>query len=713
MTTDGPLRTPEVVGVTCMLMGRTAAPLPDVGGGVIAGSSMPGLGPRDRLGGRDLLVVEAVPGGIPTGAVVSDLLQRGCRPIWARLAPYELDLPALTALARVALDGGPARRRSGEAAVPARHPVAVVESPDRARATAFLDQVVPEVDWSAPSDRPGGVVVHLVGDAEREPEAAAGRPPAVPGQADPALRTSAEAERRLAELLAGRPGLLRGVRRTVALLGGRVVTDMVLGARTAEQLTRGLAGALLAGAAPEYRQGLGLAALLGYAHEHLDTLSPVLEDAHTHPWWIPLEGGWYQVDPAWRAALTGIDAATPPVAAVARVVGDLVAVAAPEEALEFCLDAACPGLASDLLAELAPTLLAADRTRALHRWLSRLPPQEHARHAGLLARLGPAAAATGTDPRARDPRSTRPGPRRRRWRLLNRAHSRRALRPTDPVDAHDRLDVGPSTGQPVTVPAPAARRETAEPFRMSVRLLGTVEVRFDDRVVEHWHGRVGRTALAYVLLQKRRVPPEELAGALWPDVPAATARNRLHVALHRLRADLAAVDERPVLVHEQGYAVEPLLELDLDTDRFERHAEQGDSAVHTGDLSAALTSYLAALDCYGGDLLAGERDDEWALLAREHYRVRLLDVLGKAAHVAFDLDRPALAVDLGQRLLALDFCREDLYRLLMRAYARLGQPQLALRQYQTCVRQLRMEFGLDPAPQTVALYDQVRCMVPV
>jgi DNA-binding SARP family transcriptional activator len=248
---------------------------------------------------------------------------------------------------------------------------------------------------------------------------------------------------------------------------------------------------------------------------------------------------------------------------------------------------------------------------------------------------------------------------------------------------------------------------------MSVRLLGTLEVRLDDRVVEHWHGRVGRTALAYVLLQQRRVPPEELAGALWPDVAAATARNRLHVALHRLRTDLAAVDARPVLVHEQGYTVEPLLRLDLDTDRFERDAEQGDLAVHIADLPAALAGYLRAVDCYGGDLLAGERDDDWALLAREHYRVRLLDVLGKAAHLAFDLDRPALAVDLGQRLLALDFCREDLYRLLMRAYARLGQPQLALRQYQTCVRQLRLEFGLDPASETVELYDQVRCMVPV
>jgi DNA-binding SARP family transcriptional activator len=414
----------------------------------------------------------------------------------------------------------------------------------------------------------------------------------------------------------------------------------------------------------------------------------------THPWWIPLEGGWFQLDPAWRPALAA-GQGTPPVAAVARVVGDLVGVSAPEEALELCLDAACPGLASDLLAELAPDLVAADRDGALRRWLGRLPPQERARHAPLLARFGvPDAASAVAAPRE--------FVRHRRWWPERRVAHRKVPSRREPRT---------STATPLP-PWPGVT-QSAAPLSVSVRLLGAVEVRLNGRTVEHWQGRVGRTALAYVLLQRRRVPPDELAGALWPDVPAETARNRLHVALHRLRADLVAVDPRPVLVHEQGYAVHPEVEVHLDTDRFERLANAADEALRRHEPVAALTACLGAVDCYGGDLLAGERDDEWALLAREHYRVRLLDVLGKAAHLASDLDRPALAVDLGQRLLALDFCREDLHRLLMRAYARLGQPQLALRQYQTCVRQLRLEFGLDAAPETVELFDQIRCQQPV
>lgn len=676
-------------------MGRAAAPLPDLAAAAIDVA--------DRLGGRDPVVIEAVPGAVAVDALAAHLFGRGCRPVWARLAPFELDLPALNTLARAALDRGVGA--AGDRAMPpARRAAAVVESPDTPRARAFLDQVAPALEGAFGLGRADRVVLHLladdVGNGGRDPDPRRAPPEEVSGDlfADPDVGA------RLTTLLAGRPGLLRGVVRTDVLVGRSTFADAVLGATSADDLTRTLSAVMVMGAHPEYRRRLRMAAILGYAHECLAVFAPVLADVATHPWWIPLEGGWYQVDTAWRLALGAADDGALPVAAVARVVGALVDVAAPEEALEFCLDAACPGLASDLLAEITSHLLDADRTRALHRWLSRLPPQEHARHAALLARIGPLPTSHPADAVPECPETAH-----RRWWSPRRQLTSRPSERHYPLAAVRARDVGrPPATTAVATPAQALEPLPPAPLVMSVRLLGAVDVRLDGHAVEHWHGNLGRTALAYVLLQRRRVPPDELAAALWPDVPASTARNRLHVALHRLRADLAAVDPRPVLVHEQGYTVDPLLRLDLDTDRFEHHAGQGDDALRGGSSHEALTAYLAAVDCYGGELLAGERDDEWALLAREHYRVRLLDLLGKAAQLAFDLDRPALTVDLGHRLLALDFCREDLHRLLMRAYARLGQPQLALRQYQTCVRQLRLEFGLDPAPATVELFGQVR-----
>jgi DNA-binding SARP family transcriptional activator len=690
----------EVVRGYRMLLARAAAPLP-----ALAAGHDTALG----VAGREASVIDAVPGAVAVTQLAAHLVGRGCRPIWARLAPFELDVSALSRLARVALDHGLGAMADHNVPAPGRA-VAVVESPDTPRARACLDQMAPALEEAFGAGRTERVVLHLMDDAD------SGGPRPVPqrplqGQGMGEDLGDEEVRARLIRLLAGRPCLLQGVARTHDLVGRSVFTSAVVGAVSADDLTRALSAVLLAGQPREYRHRLRMAAVLGYAHQRLAVFDPVLADGEAHPWWIPLEGGWYQFDTAWRAALAGgTNDGALPVSAVARLVGELLDLDAAEEALEFCLDTACPGLASDLLAETTTDLLAQDRTRALHRWLRRLPPQEHARHAALLARIGP----LPTLSQQQGPATRSEAGRRRWWGR----HARHAPAPPEGSAPSEPSVLPEQAASPDTAPRPDApptheAAHTAQPLPVSplvvsVRLLGTIDIRLDGHPVEHWYGKVGRTALAYVLLQRRPVLPDELAGALWPDVPITTARNRMHVAVHRLRADLSTVDPRPVLVHDQGYRIDPLVRLDLDTDRFERLGRLGDDALRGGSRHDALAAYLDARDCYHGELLSGERDEEWALLAREHYRVRLLDLLGKAAQLALDLDRPALTVDLGNQLLALDFCREDLHRLLMRAYTRLGQPQLALRQYQTCVRQLRLEFDLDPAPATVKLYQSVR-----
>ena len=66
-----------------------------------------------------------------------------------------------------------------------------------------------------------------------------------------------------------------------------------------------------------------------------------------------------------------------------------------------------------------------------------------------------------------------------------------------------------------------------------------------------------------------------------------------------------------------------------------------------------------------------------------------------------------------RKLLGLDFCREDLHRLLIRAYARLDQPHLALRQFELCAQQLREELEMEPGRETVALLERVKARLPV
>ena len=267
-----------------------------------------------------------------------------------------------------------------------------------------------------------------------------------------------------------------------------------------------------------------------------------------------------------------------------------------------------------------------------------------------------------------------------------------------------------SPSQPATWSGPLA----GPPMELQARLLGPVEVSVGGQGVERSRGQRRMLLLAYLLLHRDRpVSRDVLAVTFWPDAAPETSRNRLHVSVHALRADLQVTSPVPVVLFDRGYCVNPRLDVRLDTDEFEKAAMRGRLAEKNGDLDAALAGYRDAVREYRGDLLADHPYDNWTLLPREHYRVRLLEVLDRLAQLAFDTRRYPESVEAGQRLLALDSCREDAHRLLMRAHARLGQPQLAVRQFETCARQLRQELDMAPAPETIELCGRIRARATV
>jgi DNA-binding SARP family transcriptional activator len=420
---------------------------------------------------------------------------------------------------------------------------------------------------------------------------------------------------------------------------------------------------------------LGLAARLGYGHSRYGSLSAVLEYCLDAPWWTELCGGWWLIDQAWRPGVVAACRGGPraELAVLHQLIWELVDDGAVDAAIELCLDLSSHDIASDLLAGLGPGLVLAGQPRAVTRWLRRLP-----------------------------------------WtlRVRQRALARRA-------QAAIRAEVGPTCppprhALPKSTPDAAIRRRAGASRRAPVlqaRLLGPTDVVVSGNRVVHWHGRKGSLLLAYLLLHRLGPPLRRdiLSTALWPDATPPVSRNRLHVTLHALRADLQAASPLPVVVfNEQGYAFNPELDVWLDIEEFERDAARAEQADRDHDVEAALAACHQAIRAYRGDLLADNPYEDWILLPRERYRVQMLDLLGRAAQLAFEAELYTESVQAAQRLLALDFCREDMHRLLMLSHARLGRPHLALRQYELCSRQLRRELGMPPARETVELYGKIR-----
>lgn len=290
------------------------------------------------------------------------------------------------------------------------------------------------------------------------------------------------------------------------------------------------------------------------------------------------------------------------------------------------------------------------------------------------------------------------------------------LAPPDGSPAPSPSDTDPAPSPPDSGPVPARPQGGAHvaPHTLYARLLGPVEVALDGHRVTRWRGRKGTLLLAYLLLHRDRpIPRDVLAAAFWPEATPEAARNRMHVTVHTLRADLHAASDVPVVVFDHGYLLNPDLDVRLDVEAFEDGAARGRTAEEHGNVEAALAAYRQAAREYRGDLLGDHPYDGWTLLPRERYRILVLDVLGRVAELAFDAHRYTEAVETAGRLLAVDFCREDVHRLLMRAYTRLGWQHLALHQFETCTRQLRRELDIAPALETVELYHRIRARTPV
>ncbi len=190
---------------------------------------------------------------------------------------------------------------------------------------------------------------------------------------------------------------------------------------------------------------------------------------------------------------------------------------------------------------------------------------------------------------------------------------------------------------------------------------------------------------------------EELLQALWPQQPAAAARNRLHHTVHLLRQSLAALAARDDWVHSGGGQVALHEALHSDARCVAQAARSAEAQALADDrLHEALRHCGAAWmpDLELGE--AGERcrrrvEHDQALLLREG--ARRLAVAGDTA-----MRRSLLA-----RLRALQPTDEWACRELMALDLAAGRPNAALAHFEALTRVLAERLGLRASVATAAL----------
>jgi DNA-binding SARP family transcriptional activator len=236
--------------------------------------------------------------------------------------------------------------------------------------------------------------------------------------------------------------------------------------------------------------------------------------------------------------------------------------------------------------------------------------------------------------------------------------------------------------------------------RVDLRLFGGFLLRAAARS-RPLPARKAQGLLAYLALRAGRPHPREhLMALLWGDTRDKQARQSLRQTLVRLRRALAFGRQGTVVVQGDSVSLDPAT-VDVDVVQFERLVRRGTPE-----------ALERALVLYRGPLLDGLRVDEtafqeWLDAERARLHELALDALRRSMDRHARAGRVEPAIQAAVRLIALDPLQEDAHRALMRLYVRQGRRPAALRQYQACVAVQQKELGVEPEPETKALYREI------
>jgi ABC-type oligopeptide transport system substrate-binding subunit/DNA-binding SARP family transcriptional activator len=221
---------------------------------------------------------------------------------------------------------------------------------------------------------------------------------------------------------------------------------------------------------------------------------------------------------------------------------------------------------------------------------------------------------------------------------------------------------------------------------LQIHFLGPIHISQNDQPVQI-PGHKPLALLAYLLVTGQVHSRQHLIDLLFdgPGDPKAALRWTLSKLRGAIGTDYILADRQGI-----GFNFEEDFWLDVMT------FEAGQTELYRGDFLEGLTVRDAPAF------------DEWLFFERERLRERYQTALARHLEAAADSGDDRLAINIGHQLLQLDNLREEWHRAVMRAYARLGQRDAALTQFERCRQILSDEMGTEPAEETTTLYEQIR-----
>jgi two-component SAPR family response regulator len=216
--------------------------------------------------------------------------------------------------------------------------------------------------------------------------------------------------------------------------------------------------------------------------------------------------------------------------------------------------------------------------------------------------------------------------------------------------------------------------------------------------VSDWQTQSVRDLFFYFLTSAKPLTKEQVGETLWPDISdPQKLKLRFKNDVYRLRR---AVGQDVVVYDDVYYMFNRSLDYEYDVEAFESFLDKAKSLVNPEE---QIDLYQKAVDLVRGPFLADIFAD-WAMHERERLNRVYLSALLTLANLFQKQAQLEKALVTCQRAVDYEPAFEEVYRLSMQIYKRLGDRASIMRIYQTCRDALQRRLDMPPSEETEALY---------
>jgi len=255
-------------------------------------------------------------------------------------------------------------------------------------------------------------------------------------------------------------------------------------------------------------------------------------------------------------------------------------------------------------------------------------------------------------------------------------------------------------------------RQSTAPLR--VQTLGSFQVWVDgEKISSKAWGRDRTVQLFQFLITARHrhaLHKEQIVDRIWEELDLKGSEQVFKVAMHGINKALEPNRKsrtEPRFVIRQGQTYQLNMEkIWVDADAVDQYIALGNQCL-PDDKASAKIAFQEAIALYRGAFLPSRLYEDWTSAERERIQILALGTTITLGELLLE-ENPLESIRLAQQALLLDPTWEDAYRLEMQAYLQEGNRPMAIKTYQTCVKVLDEEFGIQPLPETRRLMELVR-----